>query len=363
MFWKIVNKNKTSLSLANQMIMLYSLTTITIVIFVCMILFPTFEKVTHIYNSAYQDNLLSQCIVKLIIALLFGMVSAVIFSSMITKKSMNKIQDLSEKIKNTTVNSLTNKIEIADFPKELKPLGESYNVMLDKLQHSFNQISQFSSDIAHELRNPLNNLLGINEIALTNQHSLEKYREICESNLEECRYLLKLIENLWFIARSEHGQISINKSLLNTKKEILNIIDYYEPCAAQHEIQMSCEGEAMLYADAILFKRAISNILSNALRYTKNNGKINIKIEANKEYSTISIHDTGLGIDEKHLPKLCDRFYRVDASRSSQTGGLGLGLSIVKSIMELHKGNVEIQSKINIGTSIYLRFPKESLQR
>jgi two-component system, OmpR family, heavy metal sensor histidine kinase CusS len=340
MFWKNVNKNKApSLSLVNQMIVFYSLTTIGIVVFVCMILFPTFEKITHVYNTAYQDNLLSQCIIKLIIALLFSTISAIIFSSIITKKGMHKIYDLSEQIKNTTIDSLATKIKIIDLPKELQPLGESYNIMLDKLQNSFNQISQFSSDIAHELRNPLHNLLGMNEVALTNQYSLEKHREICESNLDECRYLLKLIDNLWFIASSDHHHLSINKILLNTQKEILNIVDYYEFYSVEQEIKVSCEGEALLYADLILFKRAISNILSNALRYTQKNGKIDIKIETLAEYITISINDTGIGIEEKHLSKLFDRFYRVDASRSSKTGGLGLGLAIVKSIMDLHHGN------------------------
>lgn len=357
MFWKTGNKeSSSSLSLTQQMILLYSLTTISISIFVCMILFPTFEKITHAHNLTYQHHLLSQCIVQLIIAILFAIVSAIIFSSIIVKKSMKKIAKLSEKIKNMTVYSLTKKIKTASLPKELQILGESFNIMLDKLQNSFDQISQFSADIAHELRNPIHNLLGMNEVALTNQYSLEKYQELCESNLEECRYLLKLIENLWFIAQSEHGDLSVNKSWLHTKNEILAIIDYYESYAIEHDIQISCKGDEMLYADAILFKRAISNILSNALRYTRN-GKINIKIELIKKYLQISINDTGVGIDENHLSKLFNRFYRADASRSLQTGGLGLGLAIVKSIMDLHKGNVAIQSKINVGTSIYLNFP------
>ena len=148
MFWKIVNRIKTlTLSITNQMIILYSLTTISIVVFVCIFLFPTFEKVTHINNLSYQDNLLSQCIVKIIIALLFSAISTILFSSIITKKAMHKLYDLSEQIKNTTIDSLETKIKIIDLPKELQPLGESFNMMLDKLQNSFNQISQFSSDM------------------------------------------------------------------------------------------------------------------------------------------------------------------------------------------------------------------------
>jgi two-component system heavy metal sensor histidine kinase CusS len=357
MFWKTVNRKIPSLSLVNQMILFYSLTTISIVVFVCLILFPTFEKVTHVYNTAYQDHLFSQCIIKLTIALLFGAISAVIFSSLITKKGMKKIDDLSEKIKNISIDSLTTRIKTGDLPNELIPLGESFNLMLDKLHNSFNQISQFSSDIAHELRDPLNNLLGINEVALTHQYSLDKYRETCESTLEEGRYLLKLIENLWFIAQSDHSQLPINKSLINIKTEMLNLIEYYEPYAVEYGIQLACEVEALLHANVLLFKRALSNLLSNALKYTPSKGKINIQIKSTKEYVILTINDSGSGIDEKHLPKLFNRFYRVDNSRSSHTGGLGLGLAIVKSIMDLHQGTISINSKVNSGTSISLNFP------
>lgn len=355
MFWKIVNEKP--LSLVNKMILLYSVTTMFIVVFVCIILFPSFEKITHVYNTSYKDHVFSQCMISLYAALILSFISTLFFSTIIAKKSTKQIDLLAEKIKYTNINSLSEKINLNYLPKELKPIGESFNAMVDKIKNSFDHMSQFSSDIAHELRNPIHNLLGMNEIALSYPCEHEKHHTTLESNLEECRYLLNMIESLWFISSSDHDYLLINKSVFNISKEILHVLDYYESYASESNVQISYVGEALLSADIILFKRAISNILSNALKYTPRFGKINIQVEKSEKYISISLEDSGLGIAEKHLPKLCDRFYRVDSSRSSQTGGLGLGLAIVKSIMDLHQGKISIQSKLHIGTTVFLYFP------
>lgn len=360
MFWKSVNLFELkSSSLVNKLIILYSLTTIAIVIIVCVILFPSFEKITHINNLSHPNSIWEKCIQRLMIAISLSIIAAIVFGNIIARKSMSYIRQFSDKMEKLTLDSLTKeKINPSDWPIELKPLGVSFNIMTERLQKSFSQLSQFSADIAHELRNPIHNILNINEIALTKNNS-SYYQEILESNIEECRNLLKLIENLWFLARAEHGQTILNKKVLQGKKEILNICDYYEPYANESDIELVCEGEALLYADHILFKRVISNLLSNALRYTPPGNKVSIKIESKDDFASIIIHDTGIGIEEIHLAKLFDRFYRVDSSRASHTGGLGLGLSIVKSIMDLHGGNIIIESKIHIGTRIYLEFPNK----
>jgi two-component system heavy metal sensor histidine kinase CusS len=354
MFWKIADfKN---FSLANKMLLLYWLTTMSIVILVCVILFPSFEKITHLNHVGYQHSLLSKCIEKLIIAIFISGFFSILLGKMITDKGMKQIDLLSHKIKNITVDSLSTQIKTENLPKELKQLGESFNIMLDKLQNSVNQISQFSSDIAHELRNPIHNLLGMNEVALMNPKLREKQHEIFESNIEECQYLLKLIENLWFIAQSEHSNVVLNITQLNIYQEIIHIIEYYQLYAEENQIEISYQGEAFCYADQVLFKRAISNLLSNALRYTPKGGKIFIKSEKHTHETVISIQDTGCGIEEKHLPNIFNRFYRAESSRSAKTGGLGLGLAIVKSIMDLHHGHITIESQINNGTFVQLHF-------
>jgi two-component system, OmpR family, heavy metal sensor histidine kinase CusS len=356
MFWKIADFNKSSFSLVNKMVILYWSAMMSIVLLVCIILFPTFEKVTHLYHANYHDTLLSQCIEKLIIAFLISGICSIFFAKLIARKGIKQLELLSYQINNITIDSLSTQIQIEKLPTELKSVGKSFNIMLEKLEKSVKHVSQFSSDIAHELRTPIHNLLNMNEIALIKPCSDDWQQEIFESNVFECRDLLKLIENLWFIAQSEHSHISINKIQLNIKNEINSIIDYYQSYADENHIEIIYQGDTLLHADKILFKRALSNLLSNALRYTSN-GKILIKSEQHNHEVVVSIQDTGSGIEEKHLPQLFDRFYRADHSRSSKTGGLGLGLSIVKSIMDLHQGKIMIESQINRGTSVSLHFP------
>lgn len=160
-----------------------------------------------------------------------------------------------------------------------------------------------------------------------------------------------------FVARSDNGQIALNKEVIFSRKEILNICDYYQAIADENKIDIVCEGDISFLADLTLFKRVISNLIFNALKYTPHQGKITIKMKYVNQYAEISILDTGVGILPEHLSKIFDRFYRVDSSRSSLSGGLGLGLAIVKSIIELHNGKIYIESKINCGTSIHLHFP------
>jgi len=356
MFWK-TESNSLSFSIAQKIMLFYSITTMSIVVCTSLILFPSLDKLIHAYNESHHYYLFRECLFSLFIALLFSLFFTLLFARWIARQSIYQIDLLTNQINHITVDSLTQKINIHALPSELKQLGNAFNLMLVRINNSMEQLAQFSSDIAHELRNPIHNLLVMNEIALTKLNSAEKYHDVFESNLEECRYLLSLIENLWFIASSDHGQISIQTRYFNAKNEITKLIDYFESYANINEVTIHCEGDANINADIILFKRAMSNILSNSLKYTPKYGRITIKIEQSTADFIISISDTGIGIEEHHLSKIFNRFYRVDPSRSQQTGGLGLGLAIVKSIMSLHQGKIDIQSKLQNGTSVFLYFP------
>lgn len=363
MFWKTDNPIKIkSGSLVDKFVILYTLTTVSIIIVVCLILFPTFEKVNDFADIAIKHNLMSHCILKLIVALSVGFISAMIFGKIIGIRVMNYLNTFSEQICQANVELLNHKINLNKYPKELRPLAHSFNMMLEKMQCSFDRVTQFSADIAHELRTPLHNLIGINEVALTKEILPEKYRTVLESNLKECQFLSELLEHLWFLARSDHGQILLQKTYINAREEISKLIEYYEPYANEKNISLICDGDGMIYVDKTLFKRTLSNIICNSLRYTPCGGKININIVPKlPEAIRISVHDTGIGIDPTHLTKIFDRFYRVDSSRSSKTGGIGLGLAIVKSVMNLHQGKIQVESEKNQGTSIYLEFPHQQL--
>jgi two-component system heavy metal sensor histidine kinase CusS len=350
-------KNVKSWSLASRLMLLYSTSTISILIVISLFLYPTFSKILNATGSIPQ-YLSVECFENTIIALLIASLSTIVIGYYIARKGLGKIQDFSRKTECITAESLHERINPQDWPCELELLSHKFNGMLDRLQVSFTQLSQFSSDIAHELRNPLNNLTGITELALTKDRTTEEYKRILESNQDEYQHLTRLIENLLFLAYADHGQAILNKSSLQANSEIEKICDYYYALAAEKQIQLHLQGTATISADPTLFKRVMSNLISNAIRYTDEHGKIEIFIiKKTASMTEISIRDTGIGISEEHLPFLFNRFYRVDPSRSAQSGGLGLGLAIVKSIIALHQGDIQITSIAHKGTTVTLRLP------
>lgn len=229
------------------------------------------------------------------------------------------------------------------------------NAMLRRLDQSFAQLQQFSADLSHELRMPVNNLIGESEVLLTQPRSADEYRQILESNLEEYRRLSQIIETLLFLARADNTQIALRKCGLDPRAEIEAVCSYFEALVEEKPIRLLCQGEEKLYADSQLFKRVISNLLLNAIQHTPVNGEIRVSIqEADGGGVNTQVEDNGCGIPVELLPKLFDRFYRVNKARSEE--GSGLGLAIVKSIMDLHDGNISIASDLGQGTKVTLCF-------
>ena len=242
---------------------------------------------------------------------------------------------------------------------ELQPLAAAFDGMLDRLEDSFTRLSQFSADIAHELRTPIANIRGEAEVALTRPRTPNEYREVIESNVSECERLSGIIDNLLFLARAEAAEGHIQCTSIDGRSEVAKIASFYEAVAEEQQVTITCAGDGSIYADPILFGRAVSNLVENALRFTPAGGRIEISIETNSAESKVSVSDTGCGIAKEHLPRVFDRFYRVDPSRSSV--GAGLGLSLVKSITDLHGGSATVKSEINRGTIVTVTFPKASV--
>jgi two-component system heavy metal sensor histidine kinase CusS len=237
----------------------------------------------------------------------------------------------------------------------LQPVAIAFDDMLDRLEDSFTRLSQFSADLAHELRTPLANIRGEAEVALNQVRSPNEYEAVLESSVAECARLSGIIDNLLFLARAEAAESQVHPAVFDGRAAIEKIASYNEAIAEERRLSIRCTGKAQIYADPILFGRAISNLVDNAVRFTPDGGEIVIALRSNSGETLISVADTGTGIPEEHLPRIFDRFYRVDSSRSSE--GTGLGLALVKSIVDLHGGTVSVRSEINRGTSVTLRFP------
>lgn len=294
----------------------------------------------------------------LISALLMSALCSLLLGFFIAHRGMQSLYTLTDTVKQITISSLHQRTDPRSLPKELKPLGVAFNQMLDRIESSFVRLIQFSSDLAHELRIPVNNLIGETEITLSRDHSIEEYQQVLISNMEEYHRISQLIENILFLSRAENPQLEIQKTLLNIHDEIAVVCDYYQAMADEKGIKVTYEGNGILNINSIMFRRMVSNILSNALKYTNADGWIRFLITDLNDHIQIDVVDNGIGIPAKHLPKLFDRFYRVDSARSQQSGGIGLGLAIVKSIADLHHGIITISSEVNKGTTICLTFPK-----
>ena len=231
--------------------------------------------------------------------------------------------------------------------------------MLARLENSFTKLSQFSADLAHELRTPISNIRGEAEVTLTRPRTLEEYRTVIESIAAECERLSGVVDNLLFLARAEAVDRQIERNVFAARPAIEKIAAYYRTVAEERGISITNKGDGEVYANARLFDRALSNLLDNALRFTPDGGKITIATETKPDRTELAIEDTGCGIPPQHLPRIFDRFYRADSSRSSQ--GTGLGLALVKSITDLHGGSVEVASEVNRGTTVTLTFPAKPM--
>ncbi|MBI5527026.1 MAG: heavy metal sensor histidine kinase [Deltaproteobacteria bacterium] len=272
-------------------------------------------------------------------------------------RGMRPIWGITGAARRMTASQLHERLDLRRLPTELYELGAAFNDMLARLEDSFNRLSQFSADLAHELRTPINNLVGEADVALTRERTAAEYRATIESSIEEFQRLARMIDSLLFLARADNPRTRIEKAGFDAREEAQKVLDFYDAVAEEQGIALSCEGSADLDADPVLLRRAISNLLSNALRFTPRGGTVGITIRSSENGVEIAVSDTGTGIPAVHLPRIFDRFYMVDAARTHQSANTGLGLSIVKSIMDLHGGSAAIESDVGKGTTITLRFP------
>ena len=306
-------------------------------------------------DISHEATLLAKYRHNLIGALFFGLLFSTLAAIFVVRRGLSPLAEMTLHIEGITAAQLNEQLDPATTPSELSNLASAFNSMLLRLAKSFAQLNQFSADLAHELRTPINNLMGETEVALSRPRNADEYRDILESNLEEYGRLSRTVEILLFLARAENTGIPLRTARLDARAELEAVCSYHEALADEKGIRLVYQGQGYLYADAQLFKRVLSNLLLNALQHTPNGGEICLSLHPANDGSTeVSVQDTGCGIAEEHLPKLFDRFYRVDPARSEE--GTGLGLAIVKSIMDLHGGSVVINSTPGKGTVVKLHF-------
>lgn len=309
-------------------------------------------------DVSFQRDIIKKYRHKLIAGLLIGVFCALFLGYGVARRSLRRLNELTETTKTITATSLHKRIDPTLWPSELRALGMSFNQMLDRIEDSFSRLTQLSADLAHELRTPINNLIMETEVVLCRISSANECKNTLASNLEEANRISQIIENLLFLARAENPNLEIQKNNICVKEEISIVLDFYQALIDEKNINVSCVGTGSILANSSMFRRMLSNLLANALMYTPSGGSIVFEIKTNLDTLQIIMSDTGCGIPNEHLSKIFNRFYRVDGARSHAQGGTGLGLAIVKSIVDLHQGSIQVTSHINCGTTFSIYFPK-----
>lgn len=270
------------------------------------------------------------------------------------------LHQISTQIKSITSEQLNRRLNTHNIPPELLELVESFNTMITSMDSVFQKLSHFSADIAHELRTPITNLSTQTQVALNQARSTAEYQEILYSNLEEYNRLSTIVRDMLWLAKTDNNILTLEKTELDIKKEVENLFDYFEAWAEEQGISLKVQGDILhIQADKNLIQRALSNLLTNAIRHASPNTAVTIILESTENTVHITVKNIGPIIPDEHIDHIFDRFYRVDPSRQRHflNEGIGLGLSIVKSIIQAHKGTIKVTSTEQV-TCFTLTLPK-----
>ena len=305
-----------------------------------------------------REHFLVQFRRKLILILLFGIGLSAVAGAVVARRGLLPLSRMTKTVQKITVYRLNERVAPERWPKDISAFALAFDSMLDRLEDSFEGLYHYTGNLAHELRTPINNLMVEADIALSRTRTPEEYQKVIGSNMEEYVRLSHIVDSLLFLARADNAQSGLSLARIDAAREIGDVAEFYSAVASDEEVRLTCRGEASLWGDPVLFRRAVSNLISNALKYTPAGGEILVSTrQVEDSVVEVEVRDTGCGIEEEDLPRIFDRFYRVASTRQRDPHGSGLGLSIVKAIMELHGGRVEIASRPGQGTAVQLKFP------
>src|SRR5471032_2671449 len=274
------------------------------------------------------------------------------------RSGLRPLRRMSAVASGVSAQSLNARLPEENMPPELAELAQAFNAMLGRLDDAFQRLSAFSADIAHELRTPLSNLLTHTQVILTQPRPLEDYREALHSNLEELQWMAQLVNDMLYLAKADHGLLMPKREALVLGDEVEALIEFFALLAEDAHVSLVREGTAHTAGDRGMLRRALSNLLDNALRFTPAGGEVRVRMVETERGVTLAVENTGEGIPAALLPKLFDRFYRADpARREGSSEHAGLGLAITQSIVRAHGGRIYCESEVG-RTRFVIELPK-----
>ncbi len=293
-------------------------------------------------DQAFANTFLeSLWITMSLVALVLGWLGWIV-----VRHGLVPLQEVSAKVAAISTSQLDQPLESQGVPKELQVLVVAFNTMLSHLHESFRSLSDFSSDIAHELRTPIHNLLIQTQVTLCDQSSMEDYRAVLLANEEQYLRLSRMISDMLFLAKADNKRVFLKKETVDLATEVMTLFEFFEALASEQGIELQQSGAATVEADRLMIQRALSNMLSNAIRFTPRGMAIRVNMGVESGWAHLSIANPGPEIPIEHRARIFERFYRIDPSRrEGYADNIGLGLAITKSIIEMHGGRISVGSR------------------
>ncbi|SDU95154.1 heavy metal sensor histidine kinase [Pseudomonas mucidolens] len=280
---------------------------------------------------------------RIYLAVSLAFLATALLGYILLRRGLRPLRKMAAHAANITPQRLDSRMSSADTPVELQQLSDAYNAMLDRLANGYQRLVQFSADLAHEIRTPIGSLMGHFQVALRQSRTPDEYQALLASNLGELERISRIVESILFLARADESQAVVERQHLALHDEIQRISDYFEGLAEERQITLRAVGTGMTHADPLLLRRALSNLVANAIRYADEGSEVLMRVAANGTGCRIDVENHGPVLAEDTLRKLFDRFYRGDASRHQSSDSYGLGLAIVTAIMQLHGGEVSVE--------------------
>ena len=288
-----------------------------------------------------------------------GALLAGLLGFMVVSRGLRPLTVLATKAAQINIAHLDQRPQLAGGPSELHELVGAFNRMLDRVEEGVTRLSRFSSDLAHELRTPITVLLGETQVALTRQRSPAEYQAILASNVEELERLSRIVNDMLFLATVEDSKIALQRRQLDFGEELQKIAEFLEDLAAEHGLTITVEGDGTGSADPALLRRAVTNVVVNAIGHSLPNGVITLSVSRLSDAVAVTVHNIGPAIPSELQERIFERFFRGDRRRIAGPS-FGLGLAIVQSIVHLHGGDVSVISSHEHGTTFRLVFPERA---
>ena len=269
---------------------------------------------------------------------------AALFGWFAAHRGLAPLRRVTDTARRLSARQLDQRLAVDDAPLEVRDHVDAFNGMLARLEAAFQRLADYSADIAHELRTPISNLMTQTQVALSRPRTTDEYQDILASNLEEYERIARMVSDMLFLAKAEEDTLAHAGETIDLAREADALIDFYEALADERQVRIIRRGQASVHGDRLMLRRALSNLLSNALRHTPAGGEITIAIDADAIAVRMAVSNVGDPIDADQLERIFDRFHRGSTQRARHGEGAGLGLAITRSIVRAHGGEISAHS-------------------